>query len=80
MFGARSGTHTGGRVYATWNPADKGGGVILLNGNRSVSLSTTPTDGGSVRSTIGKSSGKWYWEVTVTSSPAYSVRDLSVPW
>lgn len=61
------------RTYATWNPSDKGGGVVLSNGNLSVSLSTTPTDGGSVRSTIGKSSGKWYWEITVNGSIPYSL-------
>lgn len=60
-------------TYATWNPADKGGGVVLSNGNLSVTLSTTPTDGGSVRSTIGKSSGKWYWEITVNGGSAFSL-------
>lgn len=56
------------RTYATWNPSDKGGGVVLANGNLKVSLVTTPADGGSVRSTIGKSSGKWYWEITALTS------------
>jgi hypothetical protein len=68
MFGTRSGTHKStSRVYATWNPADKGNGVILTNGNLDVALSTSPHDGGSVRSTIGKTSGRWYWEVTALS-------------
>lgn len=55
-------------TYATWNPSDKGGGVVLSNGNLTASVSTTPTDGGCVRSTIGKSSGKWYWEITANST------------
>lgn len=70
------------RTYATWNPADKGGGIVLSNGNRTVSFSTTPTDGGSVRSTIGKSSGKWYWEVFVEGSQSWclpGVADSSAP-
>lgn len=46
-------------VYATWNPADKSAGITLTNGN----LTEEGSDGGSVRSTLGKSSGKWYWEI-----------------
>ncbi len=45
-------------VYATWNPSDKGTGITLSNGN----LTVTSSASGTVRSTIGKSSGKWYWE------------------
>lgn len=79
MFGVRSmsASKTVARTYATWNPSDKGGGVILSNNNLTVSLSTTPTDGGSVRSTIGKSSGKWYWEVTVNGSSPYSLPGIA---
>lgn len=49
-------------VYATWNPADKDAGVTLSNGN----LTATSSSGAykSARATIGKSSGKWYWEQT----------------
>lgn len=50
----------------TWNPADKEAGVTLSNGN------LTATSGGSnngpVRSVFGASSGKWYWELTYTST------------
>lgn len=69
-------------TYATWNPSDKGGGVSLSNGNLTVSIATTPSDGGSVRSTIGKSTGKWYWEVTVGGSSPRSlpgVASISAP-
>jgi len=53
------------RSYATWNPADKGANVTLSNGNLTTTNTTTASI---VRSTIGKSSGKWYWEVTVNST------------
>lgn len=48
----------------TWNPADKGTGVILSNGDLTAAL----PDGGnmSVRSTTSKGSGKWYFELTAT--------------
>ncbi len=52
------------RTYATWNPSDKSAGVTLSGGNLTAAVSITP---GAVRSTIGKSSGKWYWEMTVGS-------------
>lgn len=51
-------------TYATWNPADKAAGVTLSNGNLTATglLNTT-----SARSTIGKSEGKWYWELTINA-------------
>lgn len=49
--------------YATWNPSDKGATTALSNGN----LTTTQSGSNSTRATIGKSSGKWYWETTITS-------------
>ena len=53
-------------TYATWNPADKGGNVTLSGGNLVAAVAASKNDG--VRSTIGKSSGKWYWEVTFTAN------------
>ncbi|MCF7843740.1 beta-propeller fold lactonase family protein, partial [Candidatus Gracilibacteria bacterium] len=52
--------------YATWNPADKGSGVTLSNGNLTW---TSPANylNASARATIGKSSGKWYWEFRADS-------------
>lgn len=50
-------------TYATWDPANKNAGIALSNGN------LTAANGGNnqgVRSTIGKSSGKWYWEISPT--------------
>lgn len=54
--------------YATWNPSDKGAGVNLSNNDRTVSVVATPNNGGCVRSTIGKSSGKWYFEFYASST------------
>lgn len=67
-------------MYATWNPADKSAGMTLSGGN----LTTDGGDSGTVRATIGKSSGKWYWEITVGTPPerdigiALATHDLSV--
>ena len=64
----------GGSVtYATWNPADKHASVTLSGGDL-----TAASTGGSVRSTIGKSSGKWYWEVVTTTAVAMpGITDIS---
>ena len=56
------------KVFTAWNPSDKGAGCALSNLN----LTTVFSSPGSVRSVIAKSSGKWYWEVTV-GSPNNSV-------
>lgn len=45
-------------TYATLNPADKDAGITLSGGDLTAAGAT------SVRATISKSSGKWYWEVT----------------
>lgn len=52
-------------TYATWNPSDKNANIILSNGN--LRAATDSGTNGLVRSTIGKSSGKWYWEYTTES-------------
>lgn len=49
----------GFRRYATWNPNDKAANHNLSQGN----LVCTNTGAGACRATIGKSTGKWYWEV-----------------
>jgi hypothetical protein len=59
-------TGVGGEVrgnYATLNAVDKNSGLTLQNGN--LFGTTTTTAQQSVRGTIGVSSGKWYWEVTL---------------
>lgn len=52
-------------TYTTWNPSDKTSNVALSGGN--LVATTSGFAGGGVRSVIGKSSGKWYWEVIVTT-------------
>lgn len=54
-------------TYATWNPSDKSANITLSNGN------LTATNAGvaawvGVRSTVTKSTGKWYWELTVVQN------------
>jgi hypothetical protein len=60
--------NSGGDVrgnYATLNPLDKGSNITLTNGNLDVSCSSSWN---TVRGTIGVSSGKWYWEYTMTAA------------
>ena len=62
-------TGVGGSVrgnYNTMNPLNKGSTVTLTNGN----LDQVTASGGwnSARGTIAVSSGKWYWEVTITGT------------
>ena len=68
-------------TYATWNPADKAAGCVLSNGNLTATQPAATSWGG-VRSTIGVSSGKHYWEVTLddiggTRSFMFAVANLS---
>lgn len=63
-------------TYATLNPADRGTYITLSNGNLTATFSAPSTTTGLVRSTIGKSSGKWYWEVTVNSISASWLDDM----
>jgi hypothetical protein len=50
-------------TYATLNPNDKGATITLSSD--SLSMSGSSADG--VRATIGHSSGKWYFEATLTA-------------
>jgi hypothetical protein len=50
-------------TYATWNPSDKSADITLTNWNLTAENTWTGWDW--VRSTISKTSWKWYWEVTV---------------
>jgi len=57
-------TGTGNEVrgnYATWNALDQSGATIN-NGNLFAEITS-----GQVRSTLGMTTGKWYWEVTAAS-------------
>lgn len=53
-------------AYATWNPSDKHADITLSNGD----LTAAHGGGGfkSARATVSKSSGKWYFEITVNSA------------
>jgi hypothetical protein len=54
--------------YATWDPAFKSSSpaVTLSGGNLIAAIANTGVTG-LVRSTVGQTSGKWYWEITCTS-------------
>jgi len=61
-------TGVGGEVrgnYCNLNPLDKSSNITLANGNLDYSQGATT---GICRSTIGISSGKWYWEILVTAT------------
>ncbi len=64
-----------GRVYATFDPAHKGGSCTLSGGNL-VAAFLGPNS--QVFSTLGKSSGKWYWEFTITAMPPGSSANLGI--
>lgn len=49
----------------TWNPADKNASITLSDGNKTATATAAFQ---MVRGTIGKSSGKWYFEVTCTGA------------
>ena len=62
--------------YCTLNPIDKGANITLANAN--LSGSHPSSTNGCVRSTIGMSSGKWYWEVTVDAiAPMIGIANAS---
>jgi hypothetical protein len=62
--------------YATWNPSDKNGAITLSNGNLTAVVSPGAAYCG-IRATKHKSSGKWYWELTLTLSNAGSIDELT---
>lgn len=47
----------------SWNPSDKANTVTLSNSNKTATIA--PAGATSVRGTVGKSTGKWYYEVLV---------------
>jgi hypothetical protein len=55
-------------TYSAWNPSDKSTGVTLSNSNKTATLNTSGWHG--VRDSVGKASGKWYWEVAVNTVDA----------
>jgi hypothetical protein len=65
----------GARTYATLNPADKDASLNLTNGNLTAKNANATAVWRAVRSTQGKSSGRWYAEVrnSVNASSSLSV-------
>ena len=54
--------------YATWNPLSKQNGAALANGNLDATYGTSSYPHlGTDATIVLPSSGKWYWEVTVTA-------------
>jgi hypothetical protein len=62
---------------ATWNPLDKSAS-ITLSGSDLVASNADASANHSVRATKGKSTGKWYWEITVNSATANSGAEIGV--
>jgi hypothetical protein len=55
----------GPTTYATWNPSDKTAGITLSNGNLTAAGPNSGSQYDHVRANVGKSSGKYYFEITV---------------
>jgi len=53
------------RQYSTWSSTDKTSNAVVSNGNLTY---TAAASFELTRGTIGKTSGKWYWEVTATTA------------
>lgn len=62
MNGPKTATANFNINYATWDPSWSLAGVSYSNGNRTASANIGGTH--NIRTTVGKSTGKWYWEVT----------------
>lgn len=56
-------TAVGGRQYATWSTTNKSSNIVISGSN----LVYTTVGFGIGIATIGKSTGKWYWEVLLNS-------------
>lgn len=56
----------GSNIYATWDAGDQGVNITLSNGN--LTAVTSSSFHQMVRSTIGRSSGKWYYEFTPSTA------------
>lgn len=63
LIGFGAGGSAPSATYATWNPSDKNAGITLTGSN----LIESGGANVAVRSTSGKSTGKWMAEVTVTT-------------
>ena len=59
------------KTYATWDPTKPNTDWIFSNGNLTLSQTTNTT--ANMIATIGKSSGKWYWEINWSSGSGFGV-------
>ncbi len=55
----------------TWNPSDKHANIVLSGGNLVASRTEATNQWDGVRSIFGASSGKYYWEITITTQPSW---------
>lgn len=74
--GAATGTGTGTAVTPQWDAATKGTNVILTNNN--LTVTTNGSGGDSIKSNVSISSGKKYWEITLTGSHANGSQALGI--
>lgn len=63
---------------AVWNASDKGANVTLTNNNLTASINGS--SGILVRATLGKSSGKWYWEIKASTAALVGVSKSTQPF
>ena len=64
--------------FATLNDADKGASLALINNNLTVLTDVNNAVSDTVRATVGKADGKWYWEVTVDSLASSSFATVGI--
>jgi len=62
----------GSTVYATWNPSDKNSAVTLSGNDLTAQVLDNANSIASVRATLSKASGKYYFEVTINSGSVAS--------
>lgn len=62
IIAAAVGSTFGTSVYATFDDASKSAGATLYS---PLNIRTSTTGSGGARANTGKSSGKWYWEITL---------------
>ena len=63
-----------GATTMTWNSADKNASITLSSGD----LTATATAAAQlVRATVGKSSGKWYFEILVTEAKVFGCAGIA---
>lgn len=66
---------------STWNPSDKAATIVLSNSNMTAVVSANPSSE-SVRGTVGKSSGKSYFELyanSITKNEYLGIANSSYP-